>query len=88
MWIPSLPTTSNPPLKVGNSQNEKSKQAIWDNKIWGTLPETNMVHLKMKPSKRRFLLETIHFQAQAVSFREGISPFDDGFVREDPIFTD
>ena len=34
-----------------------------------TLPETNMVHLKITPWKRRFLLETIIFRCY-VSFRE------------------
>ena len=37
-----------------------------------TLPETNSSHLKIDFWKRRYLLEIIIFQVQAVSFREGI----------------
>ena len=36
-----------------------------------TLPKLTY-HLKMNPWKMRFLLETIHIQVRAVSFREGI----------------
>ena len=36
-------------------------------------PETNSSHLKIDHPKKTFHLPTIHFQVQAVSFREGIS---------------
>ena len=37
-----------------------------------TLPETNSSHLKIgQPKRKRESIPTIHFQVQAVSFREG-----------------
>ena len=38
--------------------------------IWFTLPETNITP-ENKPSRKETSLPTIHFQVQAVSFREG-----------------
>ena len=40
----------------------------------GTLPETNSLHLKMTPWKRRFLLEIIIFRCY-IRFREGIHKY-------------